>query len=77
MFKRKIKELIIFNKIYFIIYKYGRSSDTNVAVLGAMYIISNKKEKKKNPVESFTQRQYLPNVKPIVKIFQKILKQIF
>ncbi len=41
-----------------------------VAVLGAMYIISNKKEKK-NPVEMFTQRNNLPNVKPIVKNFPK------
>ena len=31
-----------------------------IAVLGAMYIISNKKEKNKNPVETFTQRQSLP-----------------
>ena len=42
-----------------------------IVALGAMYIISNKKEKKKNPVESFTQRQYLPNTKPIVKNYPK------
>ena len=42
-----------------------------IAVLGAMYIISNKKEKNKNPVETFTQRQSLPNTKPIVKNYPK------
>ena len=41
-----------------------------IVALGAMYIISNKKEKKKNPVESFTQRS-LPNTNPIVKNFPK------
>mgnify|MGYP001191264880 CR=1 FL=1 len=45
-----------------------------IVALGAMYIISNKKEKKKNPVESFTQRQYLPNTKPIVKNYPKDTK---
>ena len=45
-----------------------------IVALGAMYIISNKKEKKKNPVESFTQRQYLPNTKPIVKNYPKDIK---
>ncbi len=42
-----------------------------IVALGAMYIISNKKEKKKNPVESFTQRQYLPNTKPQIKNYPK------
>ena len=45
-----------------------------IVALGAMYIISNKKEKKKNPVESFTQRQYLPNTKPQVKNYPKDTK---
>ena len=43
-----------------------------IVALGAMYIISNKKEKKKNPVESFTQRS-LPNTNPIVRNFEVII----
>ena len=48
-----------------------------IAVLGAMYIISNKKEKKKNPVETFTQRQSLPNTQPIIQNYPKDEKKIF
>jgi len=42
-----------------------------IAVLGAMYIISNKKENKKNPVETFAQRQSLPNTQSIVQNYPK------
>lgn len=42
-----------------------------IVALGAMYIISNNKEKKKNPVETFAQRKSLPNTRPIVKNYPK------
>ena len=44
-----------------------------IVALGAMYIISNNKEKK-NPVESFIQRASLPNTRPIVKNYPKDTK---
>ena len=40
-----------------------------IAVLGAMYIISNKNDNKKENYENI--RTSLPNTKPIVKNFQK------